>query len=182
MKNKNEIRTMLMINFMAELIGIITLYLNSTQVIKILKINVISYLFILFSIVGIFLIYKLVNTKQEKVILICSFLIELLVILFSFFTKSKNIVPYFQVLSDVLKYILIINIYKSISKSRKKKDKEETKKIILITILAYLVAKICYMLINLLNGLTIIPVLTTISIIGIVIVYTLYIKSLEKDS
>ena len=78
------------------------------------------------------------------------------------------------------KYVLILNIYKSLNKNRKKIEKDKTKKIVLITAISYFIAKISYILISILNGVTIRPVMTTISIIGIVAVYTLYIKSLEK--
>ena len=180
MRKKNkDLRVILIVNFMAEILGLVTLYLSNIHSIKVLNINILSCLFITMNIIGILLIFKFIkNKKTEKIMILTSLVLELLYIIFSFFTR--NIVFYFQLISDILKFLVILNIYKDIKKSSKKTEKQRIKKHIFIMLISYGLSKIACIILNLSSGLTIRPIMTTISIIGIVIVYTLYIKQLEK--
>ena len=173
-----DFRIILTINFVAEILGVISLYLSGIHSVRILSINILSGLSVLFSIVGILLLFKLIKKNQiERMLTLSSIVSLVLVIIFSLFSKTGLIAPYFQVISDILKFLVILSILKSLIKTKIKKSKN----IIIVSMILYVIAKICYVILSLSNGITLRPVLTTISIICIVIVYTLYIKFLEKD-
>ena len=174
-KEKKQIRTIYTVNFMAEIIGIITLYLGSIHTLKVFKIDILIWLFLILNIVGLFFLLKFVN-KKEKLIVSVSLGIELLIVILTFFTKGKFLVPYFQIVVDILRFIILLNIYKSI----KKKDKNKKKNTILIICISYIVSQICYLLVNKIEGITIVPIVSTIYIIGIALVYTIFMKKLEK--
>ena len=173
-KVKKDLRIMLTINFIVEIIGIITLYLSSIHSMKTLNTNILSYIFVIANILCLFLIFKLSKNKINKYLIIASFGLEILVIIFTFF--FKNAVLYIQVVSDILKFLVISNIYKELKKTKKVKRK----KYIISSISLYVIAKIFCIVLCLSKGLMVRPIITTLSIIGIVLPYTLYIKSLEK--
>ena len=172
-KDKKQIRTIYTVNFMAEIISIITLYLGSIHTLKVLKIDILVWLFFILTIVGLLLILKLVN-KKEKLIVSVSLGIELLIIILTFFTKGKFLVPYFQIVINILRFIILLNIYKSI------KIKEKNKNIVLMIYISYIISQICYLFINIINGIIIVPIMSTIYIIAVVFVYTIFMKKLEK--
>ena len=175
-KNIKDLRIALTINFMAEIVGLVTLYLSNIHSIKILSINILSFLFMIINIVGLILVLKLVKKrKKEKLLITCSLVLELIIVICSFFIGGRTILLYLQVLSDLLKFLVILYTYMNITKSKKKKEN-----IMLISIVSYIISKISYIILNLSSGLTLRPILTTISIIGIVVTYTLFIKGLEK--
>lgn len=179
--NLRDLRVMLTVNFMAEVLCIVTLYLSAIHSIKVLKIDILSFLFLTVDIVGILLILKLVKNKdKEKLIALASLVLELVLLILSIFVRTRIIVPYFQVTSDILKFLVILSIYNNLYKPKKKKEKEIKKRILLIIIISYAISKISYMIINFSKGLTFRPIMTTLSIIGIVVAYGLYIKDLEK--
>ena len=171
-----ELRIMLTTNFMAEIVGLITLYLSNIHSIKILSINILSFLFVIINFVGLVLILKFVKKeKKKKLLVLCSLVLEIIIIICNFLTGSTTLLLCLQVISDLLKFLVILNIYKNLKMQKNKK-----KKIIIITIISYIVSKISCIILNSSNGLTIRPIMTTVSIIGILITYTLFIKGLEK--
>ena len=171
-----ELRIMLTTNFMAEIVGLITLYLSNIHSIKILSINILNFLFVIINFVGLVLILKFVKKeKKKKLLVLCSLVLEIIIIICNFLTGSTTLLLFLQIISDLLKFLVILNIYKNLKMQKKKKNK-----IITIAIISYIVSKISCIILNSSNGLTIRPIMTTVSIIGILITYTLFIKGLEK--
>ena len=175
-KNIRNLRTILTINFVAEILGIIVLYLSTIHSVKIFNINILNFLFFVISILGLLLILKVIKkNKTETIVVLSSLCLLLFSLIFNLMGKISVISPYLQVFSDGLKLFLILNIFKNL-----KLKKYLSKKIVIITMVSYIISKVSFIILSLSNGLTFRPIMTTISIIGIVIVYTLYIKCLEK--
>ena len=177
-KNKKEFRIVLTMNFFAEILFVISLYLSGIYSIKILSINILNGLSIIFSVIGMFFLFKLVKKKKkEKMLILFSFGLLVLAIIFSLFLKTKFIVLYMQIISDILKFLAILSVLKTLIKPKIKKIKNS----IIISIIIYAISKVCYIILDKSEGLTFRPIMTTISIICIIVIYTLYIKFLEKN-
>ena len=186
--NLKKLRIILILSFMAELISTIALYIGTTQVIKIGKITIINFLGTILSITTLILLFILFNKTKKKssnykklyCLIICSMIFQILTIIFSCISKTTFLTPYAQLVSDILKILPILYLYKESIKLIKKKNFFNDKKCILIMSISYLIPKISYILVSRFSGLIIRPIFSTITIIGTLIFYTLYIKFLEK--
>lgn len=177
-KNIKDLKTALVMNFFSEILVVISLYLSGIHSIKILSINILNGLSLVFSIIGLILLFKLVKKNQkEKLFILFSLCLLALIIIFSLFFKTKFITLYLQIISDILKFLVILSILKNLLKQKLVK----LKNIIIVSIILYVISKVCYIILNLSTGLTFRPIITTVSTVCIIIVYTLYIKFLEKD-